>query len=75
MHCPRWSTIPVRLPPTVGVNVTVIWQLPAIANEVPQVLVSAKSPEAEICVMFNTAVPVLLKVTLCDVLVVPQLAR
>lgn len=63
--------IPVRLPPDVGVKVTVIWQLAATASDAPQVLVSAKSPEAEICVMFNTAVPVLLKVTLCDVLVVP----
>jgi hypothetical protein len=63
--------IPVRLPPAVGVKVTLIWQLAAMANDAPQVLVSAKSPEAEICVMFKAAVPVLLKVTLCDALAVP----
>jgi hypothetical protein len=35
----------VRLPEAVGVNVTLMLQLPPAATELPQVLVSAKSPE------------------------------
>ena len=55
-------TSPVRSPAAVGVNFTVIWHESPAAREVEQVLVSAKSPEAEICVMFRGKEPVLVKV-------------
>jgi hypothetical protein len=63
--------VPVRAPLAVGAKVTEIWQVPPAVKEVPQLLVSAKSAEDEIWVIFSTAVPVLLNVTFCGALVLP----
>ena len=49
-------TLPFLGPVAVGVNVTLIVQLPPAATEVPQVLVCAKSP------LFVPVIPILLMV-------------
>ena len=64
-----------RAPVAVGLNVTLIVQLPLFAaTELPQVFVCAKSPlfvpVTPMLDMFNTAFPVLVNVTDCDPLVV-----
>jgi hypothetical protein len=46
-------------------------QLPSAANDVGQEFVSAKSPLVAILVRIRSAVPVLVKITLCAALVVP----
>src|SRR5271169_4947315 len=46
-------------------------QFPPAARELPQLLVSPKSPLAEIPLIVSDAVPVLVSVTPCDPLVVP----
>src|SRR5256712_666884 len=61
---------PVRVPVAVGVNVTLIAQLPSAATEVPQVLVCAKSPLATMPGTLSAALPVLFSVTVCAALVV-----
>src|SRR5581483_7284702 len=63
-------TLPVRLPPAVGVNVIVIVQLAPTASEAPQLFVCAKSPVAMMLVIFNGALPVFVIVTLWGPLVV-----
>src|SRR5437016_2908473 len=63
-------TAPVRVPVAVGVNVTPMVQLAPAASDAPQVLVSAKSPLAAILVMLRAALPVLVRVTVCETLVV-----
>jgi hypothetical protein len=55
-------TAPVRVPLAVGVNVTPMVQEAPAATELPQVLVSAKSPLAEMLVMLSVPVPVLVSV-------------
>jgi hypothetical protein len=69
------ATLPARLPVVVGVNVTEIWQLPPAARDVLQVLVSPKSPDAAIPVMLSALVPLLVKVTIWGVLVVPTICE
>lgn len=64
-------SVPARDPPAVGVNVTEIVQFAPAATLAPQVLVSAKSPEAAIDVIFNAAAPLLVSVTVSAALVVP----
>lgn len=64
-------SVPVRVPAAVGVKVREIVQLAPAATLVPQVLVSAKSPDAEIDVMASAAVPELVSVTVSGVLVEP----
>ena len=68
-------TVAVRAPAAVGVNVTLIVQLPLTATELPQVFVSAKSvvlvPAMLMLVMLKLTLPVLLRVTLCAELVTP----
>ena len=64
-----------RAPVAVGLNVTLIVQLPLFAaTELPQVLVCAKSPlfapVTAMLVMPSAALPVLVSVTDCDPLVV-----
>lgn len=61
--------LPVRFPTADGANVTEIWQLLPMANDVPQVFVCAKSPEAEIPVIFSGAFPMLVRVEVCAALV------
>jgi hypothetical protein len=68
-------TAAVRVPVAVGVNVTLIVQLPPTASEPLHVVVSAKSPTLApirlMRVIVKLAVPVLVTVTLCTALVVP----
>jgi hypothetical protein len=54
---------PVREPAAVGLNVTLMLQTPLAEMEVPQVLVSRKSPVAAIPENVSVAVPVLETVT------------
>ena len=64
----------VRVPPAAGVNHTAIVQLAPAATELPQVSTSAKSlalvPEVARLVILKVAVPVLVRVTVCDELVI-----
>jgi hypothetical protein len=65
--------VPLRVPFAVGVKVTLIVQLPPPAATLePQLLVWLKSPLMAMLAMVSTAVPVLLRVTACAVLVVPS---
>jgi hypothetical protein len=54
---------PVCSPAVVGVNVTLIVQLPPAATVMPQLLVCANCPLDTILVMLSDAVPVFLSVT------------
>ena len=65
-------TEPCRVPTAVGVKVTLIEQLAPGASVVPQVFVSAKSPEAVIPEIVSCAVPVFVSVVLWAGLVVPM---
>jgi hypothetical protein len=65
-------TMPVRVPAAVGVKVTEIVQLPPAATLDPQLLVSAKSPDAVIEVTDRAAVPELVSVTVWAALVMPS---
>jgi hypothetical protein len=64
-------TEPKRLAVTVGVKVTLMMQLAPAATLAPQVLVWAKFPLAVTLVMFKAALPVFVRVTVWDALVVP----
>ena len=63
------------VPVAVGVNVTLIWQLPFGGTELGQLLVWAKSlllvPVIPIEVIVSTPAPVLVRVVTCGLLVVP----
>lgn len=65
----------VRVPGSVGVNVTLIGQLLFAASELPHVVVSAKSPDSvpvtAMLAILKFEVPVLLRVTVWAALVVP----
>ncbi len=65
-----------RLPPAVGVILTLIEQLAPAANEAPQVVVSLKSPEfvpvMEIPLIVRVSVPVFVSVTVCAAVEVPR---
>src|SRR5581483_2246946 len=69
------DTMAVRVPAADGLNVTDIEQLLPAATDVPHVLVCAKSlafiPVTAMLVRERVAVPVLVRVMLCAVLVVP----
>jgi hypothetical protein len=62
---------PLLEPAAVGVKVTLRVQLALAATLEPQVLVWEKSPLAVMLVMLRVALPVLLSVTLCALLLVP----
>ena len=62
--------VPGWLPRAVGVKVTLMEQLAPAATEAPQVLVWAYGALAAMLVMFNAAVPELVRVTVCAALVV-----
>jgi len=69
--------VPVRAPTTVGANVTLMVQVPPAANvagpigqAVAPVLVSVKSPEAAMELIFKGPLPVFVSVTGMDALVV-----
>jgi hypothetical protein len=61
--------VPVRLPVEVGVKVTDRLHDPPAARLVPQLWLTAKSPEAAIEVRLKAAVPEFVSVTVCAVLV------
>ena len=63
--------VPLRVPATVGLNVTWITQLADAANEAEQLLLCAKCPVTWMPVILNAALPVFVRVTTCAVLVVP----
>lgn len=63
-------SVPVRLPMAVGVNVTLIMQLAVGATEPAQLFVWAKSPLEVIVREISVPVPVLVRVTGCEALVV-----
>jgi hypothetical protein len=63
--------VPVRLPAAVGVKVTETVQLAPAAMLDPQVLVSAKSPEAEMELIASAAVPEFVSATVWAVLLDP----
>src|SRR5262249_58204019 len=56
-------SVPVRLPVTVGVKVTMIAQLLPAARVAPQLLVWLKSPVTEMPLMLRGAPPVFVNVT------------
>jgi hypothetical protein len=64
--------VPVRVPAAVGVKVTLIVQLAPALTLLPQVLVWEKSPLAVMLEMVSVALPVLVRVTICAVLLVPD---
>lgn len=68
--------VAVRVPLAAGVNVTLTEQLAPPASELPHVVVSANSlalaPEKAIPLIDSAALPVLLRVKLCALLVVPR---
>jgi hypothetical protein len=64
-------TVPVRTPPTVGVNVTLIVHSAPAATLELQVFDSAKSPPVVIALMLKALEPVLARTTVCGRLVVP----
>src|SRR5438093_13717308 len=61
-------TIPVRVPPAVGLKLTLTVQLPLEVSVAPQVLVSAKSPLILRLLMFRVTLPVFLTVIVCATL-------
>jgi hypothetical protein len=63
-------TLPLRVPPTVGVKVTEIVHVPAAAIEAPQVLLWLKSPLAAMLLIVSAADPVLVSVTVWAALLV-----
>src|SRR5439155_5732530 len=69
---------PERLPPPVGVKVTLMVQLAPAARLEPQVLVSAKSaasaPETAMLEIARLALPVLVSLTLWAELAVPAIS-
>lgn len=64
-------SVPVRVPTTVGVNVTLIVHFALLATAVPQVLVCAKSPVTLTLSIVNAAVILFVNVTVVGLLVVP----
>lgn len=64
--------VPLRLPAAVGVNVTEIWHELEGFMEVPQLLLSAKSPEVAMRIIVTATPPVSVKVTACVELDVPM---
>ena len=63
---------PVRKPDPVGVKVTLIMQLAAMATLEPHVFVWAKSPAAVMAVMLSTPLPLLVSVNVCAEEVLPS---
>src|SRR5579863_8146956 len=59
---PETTSVPVRVPLAVGLKVTLIVQLAPAFSEVPQVLVSEKSPVTVNAVSVIVTVPVLVRV-------------
>ena len=64
--------VPGWLPVAVGVNVTLMVQFAPAATDVPQVLLCAYCVLAAMLVMLSAVLPMLLSVTVCGPLVVPD---
>jgi hypothetical protein len=64
--------LPVLVPPAIGLKVSEMVQLAPALTLVPQVLVWEKSPLAVMLEMASEALPVLVSVTVCAVLLVPN---
>jgi hypothetical protein len=64
-------TAPVLVPVAVGLKVTLRVQLALVARLAPQLLVWKKSPLTVMLVMLRVALPVLLRVTLWALLLIP----
>ena len=68
---------PVRLPAAVGLNVTLIEQLPPAATLEPQLSVLLKSPlfapPSTRLLILNTPLPLFVSVTACELLVDPTI--
>jgi hypothetical protein len=64
-------SVPVRVPAALGVKVTLMVQEPPAVTLLPQLLASEKSPLMAMLATVSTALPVLLRVTVCAALVVP----
>ena len=65
-------SVPVNVPGAAGLKVTLIVQLAPALTLPPQLLVSPKLALVAMLVMVSAALPVLLRVTGCDALVVPR---
>jgi hypothetical protein len=65
--------LPVREPPALGLKVTLIVQFAPALTLLPQVLVWEKSPLAAMLETASEAVPVFVRVTVCAVLLVPDI--
>ena len=70
---PDTVRVPVRVPTVEGVKVTAMVQAASATRLLPHVVVWEKSLLAVIPEMVNETVPVLVKVTLCGALVVPNI--
>lgn len=68
-------SVPVRAPVAVGLKLTFSAQNPATPKPLPQLFVTEKSPVVTMLLMANAAVPVLVKLTLCAVLVLPLFSK
>jgi len=55
--------VPVLVPPVVGLNVTLIVQLPPAATDEEQLFVCAKSPLVAMLVIVTELLPLFVKVT------------
>jgi len=64
--------VPVLVPADTGLKVTEIVQLAPALTVVPQVLVWEKSPLVVMLETVSEALPVLVRVTVCAVLLVPD---
>jgi hypothetical protein len=67
--------VPLRVPAAVGTNFTVMVHWSPALSEVPQLLVSVKSPPATMLVRLSVEVPVFFSVTVFDELVVLTCCR
>jgi hypothetical protein len=65
--------VPVLVPPAAGLKVTEMVQLAPALTVVPQVLVCEKSALAVMLEMVSEALPVLVRVAICAVLLVPDI--
>ena len=65
--------LPVWVPPAIGLKVTLIVQLAPALTLLPQVLVWEKSPLAVMLEIVSGALPVLVSVTGCALLLVPDI--
>ena len=66
------KSVPLRLPLAMGMKVTEIWQLAPTPSTLPHELVCEKSPLMLMSEMLTKVFPVLVRVTVCGELLVPN---